>query len=144
MLNKYAELRKKQREEVDALPIAFAFSNKQFEKIMDNWGLDPEKDCDKICKLATGGFCKKTDLQMILDTFVKHNRDLQAAIDGDKTGEGFIYEMFLCELDNHEFGYTQDTEETLDILGYTVDEVLNNPRLKKGLEKAVTEIFRRT
>ena len=67
--NQYQEMRNRQQAEVNAFPMFFAFSNKQFEKIMDNWGLDPEKDCDKICKLATGGFCKKTDLQMILDTF---------------------------------------------------------------------------
>ena len=51
-----------------------------------------------------------------------------------------IYEMFLDELDNHEYGYTRDTEDTLYALGYTADEVLGNPRLKRGIEKAVTEI----
>lgn len=36
--------------------------------------------------------------------------------------------------------YTRDTEDTLYALGYTADEVLGNPRLKRGIEKAVTEI----
>ena len=67
-------------------------------------------------------------------------KEREAAIAEDKTGEGFIYEMFLYELDNHEYGYTMDTEETLDTLGYTADEVLADPRLKRGIEKAVTEI----
>ena len=48
--------------------------------------------------------------------------------------------MFLYELDNHEYGYTMDTEETLDALGYTAKEILGDPRLKRGIEKAVTEI----
>lgn len=39
--------------------------------------------------------------------------------------------------------YTRDTEDTLYALGYTADEVLGNPRLKRGIEKAVTEICRR-
>lgn len=51
--------------------------------------------------------------------------------------------MFLYELDNHEYGYTRDTEDTLDALGYTAEEVLGNPQLKRGIEKAVTEIVRR-
>ena len=38
------------------------------------------------------------------------------------------------------YGYTMDTEDTLDALGYTADEVLADPRLKRGIEKAVTEI----
>ena len=120
MKNRYAELRQRQRQEVNALPIGFAFSDRQFEEMMRGWGLDPEKDLDKIYKAGnTGGFFKKSDAQ---------------------TGEGFIYEMFLDELDNHEYGYTRDTEDTLYALGYTADEVLGNPRLKRGIEKAVTEI----
>ena len=50
--------------------------------------------------------------------------------------------MFLTELNNHEFGYTMDTEEALDALGYTADEVLSDPRLKRGIEKAATEIYK--
>ena len=143
-MNKYAELRQRQQQEVNALPIGFAFGNRQFEEMMRGWGLDPEKDLDKIYRLGrTGGYYKKTDAQLIHDTFSRHDAELQAAIAEDKTGEGFIYEMFLCELDNHEYGYTMDTEETLDTLGDTADEVLADPRLKRGIEKAVTEICRR-
>ena len=143
-MNKYAELRQRQQQEVNALPIGFAFGNRQFEEMMRGWGLDPEKDLDKIYRLGRrGGYYKKTDAQLIHDTFSRHDAELQAGIAEDKTGEGFIYEMFLCELDNHEYGYTMDTEETLDTLGYTADEVLADPRLKRGIEKAVTEICRR-
>lgn len=48
--------------------------------------------------------------------------------------------MFLAELNGHEFGYTMDTEEALDALGYTAEEILGDPRLKRGIEKAATEI----
>lgn len=140
-MNKYAELRQRQQQETNALPIGFAFGNRQFEEMMRGWGLDPEKDLDKIYRLgSTGGYYKKTDAQLIRDTLNRHEAELQEAIYGDKTGEGFIYEMFLYELDNHEYGYTRDTEDTLDALGYTADEVLGDPRLKRGIEKAVTAI----
>lgn len=140
-MNRYAEMRQRQQQEVNALPLGFAFGNKQFDEMMRGWGLDPDKDVDKIYKLGgTGGFYKKTDAQLIRDTFSRHNAELEEAIAEDTTGEGFIYEMFLYELDNHEYGYTRDTEDTLDALGYTADEVLGDPRLKRGIEKAVTEI----
>lgn len=140
-MNRYAELCQRHQQEVNALPIGFAFGNRQFEEMMRGWGLDPEKDLDKIYRLgSTGGYYKKTDAQLIRDTLNRHEAELQEAIDGDKTGEGFIYEMFLYELDNHEYGYTRDTEDTLDALGYTADEVLGDPRLKRGIEKAVTAI----
>ena len=41
-MNKYAELRNRQQEEFNALPLGFAFGDKQFEEMMKKWGLDPE------------------------------------------------------------------------------------------------------
>lgn len=140
MSNKYAELRQKQQEEFNALPLGFAFGNKQFDGMMRKWGLDPEKDLDKIYSIGYGGYIQKKDADLLHKTRVRHDAEMQAAIAGDATGEGFIYEMFLYELDNHEYGYTWDTEDTLDALGYTAAEVLDEPRLKRGIEKAVTEI----
>ena len=143
-MNRYAELRKRQQEEFNKLPLGFAFSNKQFEEMMHRWGLDPEKDTDKLYRIPGGGFIQKKDHALLHETTERHQAELQAAIDADKTGEGFIYEMFLYELDNREYGYTGDTEEALDALGYTADEVLGDPRLKRGIEKAVTVISRRS
>ena len=142
-MNKYAELRQRQQEEFDALPLGFAFSRKQFCEMMQEWGLDPEKDLDKILRIPAGGYVQKKDADLLHQTVERHDTEMAAAIEEDKTGEGFIYEMFLYELDNHEYGYTRDTEDTLDALGYTAEEVLGDPRLKRGIEKAVTEICKR-
>ena len=142
-MNRYAELRKRQQEEFDALPLGFAFSRKQFDEMMQEWGLDPEKDLDKLLRIPGGGYIQKKDADLLRQTTERHSAEMAAAIAEDKTGEGFIYEMFLYELDNHEYGYTRDTEDTLDALGYTAEEVLGDPRLKRGIEKAVTEICKR-
>lgn len=142
-MNRYAELRKRQQAEFNQLPLGFAFSDKQFKEMMEGWGLNPEKDTDKLYRIPGGGFVQKKDQALIRETTERHHAELQAAIDADKTGVGFIYEMFLVELDNHEFGYTGDTEDTLDALGYTTAEVLGDPRLKRGIEKAITVICRR-
>lgn len=142
-MNRYAELRKRQQEEFNALPLGFAFSRKQFDEMMQEWGLDPEKDLDKLLRIPGGGYIQKKDADLLHQTTERHDAEMAAAIAEDKTGEGFIYEMFLYELDNHEYGYTRDTEDTLDALGYTAEEVLGNPQLKRGIEKAVTEIVRR-
>ena len=111
--------------------------------MMEGWGLDPEKDRDKILRIPGGGYVQKKDADLLHQTVERHDTEMAAAIEEDKTGEGFIYEMFLYELDNHEYGYTRDTEDTLDALGYTAEQVLNDLRLKRGIEKAVTEICRR-
>ncbi len=142
-MNKYAEMKQRQQEEFNALPLGFAFGQKQFDEMMRGWGLDPEKDTDKIYSIGYGGYVQKKDAELLHQTRERHDAEMAAAIAEDKTGESFIYEMFLCELDNHEYGYTRDAEDTLDALGYTAEEVLGNPKLKRGIEKAINEIYER-
>lgn len=138
-MNRYADLKQRQQEEFAAFPMQYAFSDKQFAEAMAAMGLTPA-DTDKVYRAPGGGIYRREDgprLKAMMDRF---DAELQSAIAADPTGDGFVYEMFLYELDNHEYGYTLDTEETLDALGYTAEEVLADPRLKRGIEKAVTEI----
>ena len=56
-MNQYRELLQKHQQEVNVLPIRYAFGEQQFREMMNDWGLDPEKDLDKIYRLGdTGGF----------------------------------------------------------------------------------------
>lgn len=141
-MNRYGVLREKQQEEFNALPLGFAFSDKQFCEMMKKWGLDPEKDLDKIYRIPGNGFIQKKDHAHMHEVIDRHEKEMQAAIAENKTGDGFIYEMFLFELRNHEYGYTGDSEDTLDALGYTLEQVLSDERLKCGFEKAKEKIMR--
>ena len=141
-MNRYEDLKQRQQQEFSAFPMQFAFSDSQFAEGMAALGLEPT-DTDKIYKAPGGGFYRREDGPRLYDMMGRFDRELQEAIAGDQIGDGFIYEMFLYELDNHEYGYTMDTEDTLDALGYTTEEVLGDPRLKRGIEKAVTEICKR-
>ena len=142
-MNKYAELRQRQQEEFDALPLGFAFGRKQFDEMMRGWGLDPEKDTGKIYSIGAGGYVQKKDADLLHQTRERHDKEMADAISADETGEGFIYQMFLCELDNHEYGYTGDSEDTLDALGLTAQEVAADQRLLRGFVKAKNEILKR-
>lgn len=75
--------------------------------------------------------------------YARHEKEMAAAISDDKTGDGFIYQMFLYELNNHEYGYTGDSEETLDALDYTMEQVQADARLLHGFEKARKKILGR-
>ena len=75
------------------------------------------------------------------ETFARHHRELQAAIDADPTGEGFIKDMFFIELENHEYSYTGSAEDTLDSLGLSFEDVAAAPRLARGLDLAEQEIL---
>lgn len=141
MKNRYQELSEKHQKEFNKLPLGFAYSDKQFREVMTRWGLDPKKDLDKLVRIPGGGFIQKKDLQLLKDVTRKNNQEMQAAIDDDPDGTGFIYEMFYCELSNHEFDYTRELDDTLYALGYTLDDIKTNLKLKSGLEKAIKRII---
>ena len=85
--------------------------------MMQGWGLDPENDQDKIYSIGYGGFVRKKDADLLHTTTARHAEELAAAIAADPTGDGFICEMFRCELDNHEYSYTMDLSDTLEAEG---------------------------
>ncbi len=139
-MNSYTELRNKQQEEFNAFPLGAAFSNKQFDEMMRKWGLEPT-DTDKIYRLPGGMFLRKSDSAAFDEMVERHAKEREAAIAGDKTGTGFIKDMFAAELANHEFGYTYELDETLDALGLTLDKVKADKRLRKGLNKALKKYY---
>lgn len=143
MANRYATLRERQQEEFNKLPLGFAFSNKQFNEMMKGWGLDPDKDLDKIYRIPGGGFVQKKDHALLHETMDRNQKEMKEAIAADPDGTGFIYEMFLYEMDNHEYGYTGDLEDTLDALGMTLEEIAASEKLTVGLEKAKREVWGR-
>lgn len=142
-MNQYAELKQRQQEKFNAFPIQFAFSERQFAEGTAKLGLDIT-DTDKIYKIPGGGFYRREDSPRFKAMMDRFDQELESAIAGDKTGDGFIYEMFLHELENHEYSYTGELVETLDALGYTPGYIQSDTRLRHGLEKALQEIARET
>ena len=71
--------------------------------------------------------------------FDRHRRELQEAIAADKTGEGFIFDMFSTELANYEYSYTGDVTDAVNACGLTVEQLNANPALIKGLKKAADD-----
>lgn len=143
-MNEYRKLRDRQQQEFNALPLGFAFNQKQFAEMMQGWGLDPEKDQDKIYSIGYGGFVQKKDADLLHTTTARHEEELAAAIAADPTGDGFICEMFRCELDDHEYSYTMDLSDTLEALDYTPEDINADKRLRHGLERACSLILKST
>ena len=137
-MNAYEEMKKRHQAAVDDLPIYWAFTQDSFVQILNKLELT-EDDTDQLCKIG-GGFCLKTDAERIVKTLRRNREELEAAVAADTTGDGFIEEMFLYELRNHEYTYTLDTEETVNACGFTEAEVEADPRLKHGLEAACKKL----
>lgn len=83
-MNRYAELRKRQQEEFNTLPLGFAFGQSQFDEMMRGWGLDPEKDTGKIYSIGAGGYVQKKDADLLHKTWERHDAEMAAAIAEDR------------------------------------------------------------
>ena len=140
MKNKYDELREIHQKRVDEFPLMFAFNQEQFDNGMKNWGLEPD-DTDKIYSIGGGGYIRKTDLDAYNKLWEDIRKEHNELIEKDKTGDGYIKDMFISELENHEYSYTRDISSTLDALELTYEDIRNNPTLKKGLDLAINEII---
>lgn len=134
--HRYTELRRKHQEEVNVFPMFFAFTEKSFAEGMSKLGLNPD-DYSSVCSIGYGGFIRKTDMNAMKEMTARHRRELKEEIARDKTGCGFIYDMFVAEMLNHECGYVMDSSEALDALELTLEEIEANAALKKGYEKAL-------
>ncbi len=141
-MNAYKQLKDKHQKEMDAFPLGAAFSKEQFEEMMRKWGLTVN-DMDKICSLGCGCFIRKSDKEHFHEMSARFKKEMQDAIDADRTGDGFIRDMFLYELANHEYCITLDYEETFDALGLTEEQVAADERLLRGLLEAREEYIKK-
>jgi hypothetical protein len=139
-MNQYEIIKKRHQKDVNDFPMFFAFNNKQFDEGMRLLGLEPI-DTDKIYRIpGTGGFYRISDAPAFHEMFNRHGKEMQDAVDGDKTGDGFICDMFYYELVNHEFTYTGDLTSTLEALDLTSDDLINNESLRNGMNNAINKL----
>lgn len=140
MANLYLDLKQKHQEEVNAFPMAFAFNDDQFERGMASLELTSD-DTDQVCSIGVGGFIRKADKEVFIEMMNRHEQEMKEAMEADETGDGFIFDMFVYELANHEYGYTREIEDTLDALGLTIDEIEESEPLQYGLKTACRKLI---
>ena len=136
MMESYLELKKRHQKEVNEFPFGFAFSPAQFVEMMRKWGLDYEKDINKIVSIGNGGYVQKKDRDNMHEMFSRHRKEIRDFISADESGEEFVYEMFLREMRNYGYGWTGYPKDTLEALGLTWEDVQNNEKLLNGFNKA--------
>lgn len=132
--NAYTRLQDKHQEEYNALPLGFAFSDKQFEEMMNKWGLTTSgDDLKKIYRLGiAGGYIQKKDADLMHEVVERINREDKEA----KKDMDYMYWAFRVELANHEYCITYDPEETFDTLGVEWKDLEENPELMQAYKKA--------
>ena len=137
----YKQMKDRHQAEVNALPLAFAFSRDQYHAKLKEWEItEEEARAGAIVGIGGGGFCKASDHNEVLATFRRIQEEEAAAIAADLDGTGYISQMFLYELQNHEYSYTGDIDDTLDALNISNKDLAENPALLAGLNAAIKTI----
>ena len=94
---------------------------------------------DETVSIGWGMLIKKTDFDKYKGMITRQNKELNDAIENDKTGEGFVKDMFKYEMANHEFCITLDPSDTLRSLGISWEKLVNTPNLWNGWKLAKKE-----
>jgi hypothetical protein len=138
--NAYTSMKTRHGQEFNTFPLFYAFTDSSFEEGMKKLGLDPA-DTDKVFRLkGIGAIYRCSDHDWLIEMTERHAKERQAAIDGDINGDGYIFDMFVFELNNHEYCYDYDFQRTLDALDLSWDILNNDSKLLRGLYKAMSAL----
>lgn len=133
----YDEYRNKSQEDYIKFSkgkIFYAFDMEQFKEGMESIGLNPE-ETNKIARLCGGAYILNNEAK----NYIKLNNKQRNEFNKRMKNFDFAKSAFKSELANHEYGYTMDPYDAITALGYTADEINNNPLLCKALQAAKEE-----
>ena len=143
--NLYLELRNRQQKRFDDFCYKyafFAFSREQLLKGFKKLGITEEEAADKLYSMGGGGYYLKEKAAEFNSIITLGDKERREAAADPETGDKYLFQMFYFELNNHEYSYTGEMEETLDSLGYTLEDVKSDQRLAEALYKASRQIMR--
>ena len=129
-MSKYSIFKRARQQKVNEFPIIFAFDKKQFEAGKERLGVTDDK---ALLSVGGGGFIRKSDKEAFNALFVKLDMELAEELKDDD----FLYDAFLYEIANHEYCYSCDLTDALEVLGLKVEEVRADDRMNSILNKAI-------
>ena len=132
---KYTEMREEHQKKVsDFLDkyCFFAFNKAQFSKGLAKYNIAEEDAPKRIRSFGGGVFILKEHAKELTELTSTLNQEMEAAA----ADPDFAYQMCYYELADHEYCITLDVAETLQALGYTLEEVERDVILAKALERA--------
>lgn len=135
-MESYRQMQERHQKEMNSFPIAFAYSDQQFNDGMRRLGLDPS-ETDKVVSVFYGAFIRKEDRPALMEMFKRHSKEERDAF--IKNEDDWAYHAFRYELANHEYSYTSDYEPALEACGFTLEELKQYPDLVVSFRRAMRD-----
>ena len=121
----YLDLQKRQQQELEDFPIAYAFNKEQLERALEKLGATRE-EC--VTYMNHGDVMKRTDVPAFKAMLKRHTEEIHEALKDEEFAEA----AFLYEMDNHEYAINWDGDA--DVLAcFAIDEAWV---IKHGLDGA--------
>lgn len=112
----YSELKNRQQEEVNKLPLYFAFGEDQWKRLLNELGLT-EENCREHLVNYHMAIVRKVDIPKIDEVFNRHTQELEQAMQDIE----FFKSAVLYEMRNHEYGINwQGDYDVINALGFPV------------------------
>lgn len=110
----YLDLQKRQQQEFEDFPIAYAFDDKQLTEALEKLGAE-KSEC--VTVFGHGDVVKRKDVPALLSMMKRHTAELHEALKDKEFAEA----AFLYEMDNHEYAINWDGDA--DVLAcFSLDE----------------------
>ena len=119
----YLDLKARYQEEVNKLPIFYAFDKKQFLEGVEKVGAKLQ---DNFNKIATGVFMKSSDVPKLEKLMKQRKKEHKERLENSPE---YAYHMFKYELANHEYILTYDLTDTLIDCDVTDKYLKENPSI---------------
>lgn len=144
----YEEMEAIHQKEINEFPFVwvFAFCERDFIKEMSEKIKERKPKCtgittmDGIAKhvvsIGAGGFVFKEDVPAMNEMFKKHKEERMHF----EESEDNLIQMILCEMQNHEYVYTQEPYDTLRALGKTEASLKDDKLFSVAWKKAEQEL----
>ena len=123
----YKQMQKRHQQEFNDFPKAFAFDKKQLEEGLKHLGVHAV--CE-VASIGAGGFVRKADAKAYVEMCIRHKKEREN-----------LYQMFLYEMWNHEYGYTHDPEDTLESCGFTMRQIKQSKKKLAAWKRAEKRCF---
>jgi len=130
-MESYTQLKKRHEKEFSELKgVFFAFSTEQFFRGIKSIGLDP-KDYDKdyLVRFAMGSYCLASTYPQLQELVDKHEKEMNLL---KNDPERFV-KALVYELQNHEYCYSYETDDSLEVFGLT-NETVDPELLARAIE----------
>lgn len=112
MFSTKQEMEKAHRDDWGKFPIVWAFSDKQFDegaKRLWNFERSNPEEIRKIVSIGAGGYILSEDVEAYKSLCKQQNAEERAFAKDLKS----LVSVILSAMDNHEYSYTRDKEDTM-------------------------------